>query len=219
MHTPAGTWSFPLARLLSRSGASGARHRYPGPTFVYVLEGAVEIELEERQRRSTVRRNVLRRPAPASHFNQKRKQSRARANFALPPQPQRRAADPFRSDIVADWLAQNFPHKALTSRAITLPTRLPAQLYAPEVLSRPNLNAGADEFVKDTRLGSMRGRSTSWTGIKQCSLGSLVNAAYDVFAGQPAVTPGFDVLVTLFANDLATDMNQSSEASNVCPSD
>jgi quercetin dioxygenase-like cupin family protein len=27
-------------------GASGARHRHPGPTFVYVLEGAVEIELE-----------------------------------------------------------------------------------------------------------------------------------------------------------------------------
>jgi quercetin dioxygenase-like cupin family protein len=27
-------------------GASGSRHRHPGPTFVYVLEGAVEIELE-----------------------------------------------------------------------------------------------------------------------------------------------------------------------------
>lgn len=27
-------------------GASGAKHRHPGPTFVYVLEGAVEIELE-----------------------------------------------------------------------------------------------------------------------------------------------------------------------------
>jgi len=26
--------------------ASGSRHRHPGPTFVYVLEGAVEIELE-----------------------------------------------------------------------------------------------------------------------------------------------------------------------------
>jgi quercetin dioxygenase-like cupin family protein len=27
-------------------GATGVRHRHPGPTFVYVLEGAVEIELE-----------------------------------------------------------------------------------------------------------------------------------------------------------------------------
>jgi quercetin dioxygenase-like cupin family protein len=27
-------------------GARGSRHRHPGPTFVYVLEGAVEIELE-----------------------------------------------------------------------------------------------------------------------------------------------------------------------------
>jgi quercetin dioxygenase-like cupin family protein len=27
-------------------GASGSRHRHPGPTFVYVLEGVVEIELE-----------------------------------------------------------------------------------------------------------------------------------------------------------------------------
>lgn len=27
-------------------GANGARHRHPGPTLVYVLEGAVEIELE-----------------------------------------------------------------------------------------------------------------------------------------------------------------------------
>jgi quercetin dioxygenase-like cupin family protein len=27
-------------------GASGSRHRHPGPTFVYVLEGAVEIELQ-----------------------------------------------------------------------------------------------------------------------------------------------------------------------------
>jgi quercetin dioxygenase-like cupin family protein len=27
-------------------GASGSRHRHPGPTFVYVLEGAVEVELE-----------------------------------------------------------------------------------------------------------------------------------------------------------------------------
>jgi quercetin dioxygenase-like cupin family protein len=27
-------------------GATGSKHRHPGPTFVYVLEGAVEIELE-----------------------------------------------------------------------------------------------------------------------------------------------------------------------------
>jgi quercetin dioxygenase-like cupin family protein len=27
-------------------GATGSGHRHPGPTFVYVLEGAVEIELE-----------------------------------------------------------------------------------------------------------------------------------------------------------------------------
>jgi quercetin dioxygenase-like cupin family protein len=27
-------------------GATGSKHRHPGPTFVYVLDGAVEIELE-----------------------------------------------------------------------------------------------------------------------------------------------------------------------------
>jgi quercetin dioxygenase-like cupin family protein len=27
-------------------GATGTKHRHPGPTFVYVLEGAVEVELE-----------------------------------------------------------------------------------------------------------------------------------------------------------------------------
>jgi quercetin dioxygenase-like cupin family protein len=28
------------------AGATGSKHRHPGPTFVYVLEGTVEIELE-----------------------------------------------------------------------------------------------------------------------------------------------------------------------------
>src|SRR5882724_1917586 len=27
-------------------GAAGTKHRHPGPTFVYVLEGAVDVELE-----------------------------------------------------------------------------------------------------------------------------------------------------------------------------
>ena len=27
-------------------GATGSKHRHPGPTFVYVLEGAVQVELE-----------------------------------------------------------------------------------------------------------------------------------------------------------------------------
>jgi quercetin dioxygenase-like cupin family protein len=27
-------------------GTTGSRHRHPGPTFVYILDGAVEIELE-----------------------------------------------------------------------------------------------------------------------------------------------------------------------------
>jgi len=36
-------------------GASGSRHRHPGPTFVYVLEGAVEIELGERQHKCIAR--------------------------------------------------------------------------------------------------------------------------------------------------------------------
>jgi hypothetical protein len=42
---------------------------------------------------------------------------------------------------------------------------------------------------------------------KAMQFGQLVNAAYDVFANQPAVTPGFDIVATAFANDLATDMN------------
>jgi quercetin dioxygenase-like cupin family protein len=35
-----------VAEITLAPGAAGARHRHPGPTFVYVLEGAVEIELE-----------------------------------------------------------------------------------------------------------------------------------------------------------------------------
>jgi hypothetical protein len=35
----------------------------------------------------------------------------------------------------------------------------------------------------------------------------LVNAAYDVFAGKPPVTPGYDLLATIYGNDLATDKN------------
>ncbi len=35
-----------VAEITIAPGASGSRHRHPGPTFVYVLEGAVEIELE-----------------------------------------------------------------------------------------------------------------------------------------------------------------------------
>jgi quercetin dioxygenase-like cupin family protein len=35
-----------IGEITIAAGASGSRHRHPGPTFVYVLEGAVEIELE-----------------------------------------------------------------------------------------------------------------------------------------------------------------------------
>jgi quercetin dioxygenase-like cupin family protein len=35
-----------IGEIAIAPGASGSRHRHPGPTFVYVLEGAVEIELE-----------------------------------------------------------------------------------------------------------------------------------------------------------------------------
>ncbi len=35
-----------VGEITIAAGASGSRHRHPGPTFVYVLEGAVEIELE-----------------------------------------------------------------------------------------------------------------------------------------------------------------------------
>ena len=40
---------------------------------------------------------------------------------------------------------------------------------------------------------------------KAIRYGQLVNAAYDVFAGKAPVTPGYDVLATVFANDLATE--------------
>lgn len=36
----------------------------------------------------------------------------------------------------------------------------------------------------------------------------LVNAAYNTFLKKPVATPGFDVLATLFANDLATDASK-----------
>ena len=39
--------------------------------------------------------------------------------------------------------------------------------------------------------------------------GQLVSAAYDVFAGKPPVTPGYDVLATIFANDLATNASRA----------
>jgi quercetin dioxygenase-like cupin family protein len=35
-----------VGEITIAAGASGSRHRHPGPTFVYVLEGAVEIEPE-----------------------------------------------------------------------------------------------------------------------------------------------------------------------------
>jgi quercetin dioxygenase-like cupin family protein len=35
-----------VGEITIAAAASGSRHRHPGPTFVYVLEGAVEIELE-----------------------------------------------------------------------------------------------------------------------------------------------------------------------------
>ena len=35
-----------VAEITIAPGARGSRHRHPGPTFVYVLDGAVEIELE-----------------------------------------------------------------------------------------------------------------------------------------------------------------------------
>lgn len=36
----------------------------------------------------------------------------------------------------------------------------------------------------------------------------LVNAAYNAFLKKPVVTPGFDIVATLFANDLATDASK-----------
>ena len=35
-----------VAEVTFPPGATSTKHRHPGPTFVYVLEGAVEIELE-----------------------------------------------------------------------------------------------------------------------------------------------------------------------------
>jgi len=52
-----------------------------------------------------------------------------------------------------------------------------------------------------------------WT--KAIQLAQLVNAAYDVFAGKSAVTPGYDVLATIYANDLATDKNPDGGRSRV----
>lgn len=42
---------------------------------------------------------------------------------------------------------------------------------------------------------------------KAMQYGRLVNAAYDAFARKPLVTPSFDLIETIFANDLATDLN------------
>lgn len=44
---------------------------------------------------------------------------------------------------------------------------------------------------------------------KAIKYGRLVNASYDVFAGKAPVTPAYDLLATIYANDLATDMNPS----------
>lgn len=43
---------------------------------------------------------------------------------------------------------------------------------------------------------------------KAIQYAQLVNAAYNVFLGNPSPTPGFDVLETIFANDLATDASR-----------
>ena len=42
---------------------------------------------------------------------------------------------------------------------------------------------------------------------KAIQYAQLVNAAYDDFAGKPPVTPGYEVIATIFANDLATQSN------------
>ncbi|HMD08823.1 MAG TPA: lipase family protein [Candidatus Acidoferrum sp.] len=42
---------------------------------------------------------------------------------------------------------------------------------------------------------------------KAIQYAQLVNAAYDVFAGKAPITPGYDLLATIYANDLATDSN------------
>jgi quercetin dioxygenase-like cupin family protein len=41
-----GDFVLSVGEITIAPGASGSRHRHPGPTFVYVLEGAVEVELE-----------------------------------------------------------------------------------------------------------------------------------------------------------------------------
>ena len=43
---------------------------------------------------------------------------------------------------------------------------------------------------------------------KAIAYGQLVNAAYDVFAGKAPVTPGYDVVARIYANDLATDASR-----------
>lgn len=42
---------------------------------------------------------------------------------------------------------------------------------------------------------------------KAIQYAQLVNAAYDDFAGKAPVTPGYDAVATIYANDLATDRN------------
>jgi Lipase (class 3) len=42
---------------------------------------------------------------------------------------------------------------------------------------------------------------------KAIEYAQLVNAVYDVFAEKPPITPGYDLLATIYANDLATDAN------------
>jgi hypothetical protein len=42
---------------------------------------------------------------------------------------------------------------------------------------------------------------------KAIQYAQLVNAAYDAFAGKQPVTPGYELLATIYANDLATESN------------
>jgi quercetin dioxygenase-like cupin family protein len=41
-----GDFVLSVGEITIAPGARGSRHRHPGPTFVYVLEGAVEVKLE-----------------------------------------------------------------------------------------------------------------------------------------------------------------------------
>jgi len=50
---------------------------------------------------------------------------------------------------------------------------------------------------------------------KSIQYAQLVNAAYNQFESKPFPTPGFDVLATIFANDLATDRNPARGRSRV----